>query len=81
VTTTSAQSSAAKSNITATCPAGKTLVGGGADTNHTDAWIVNSGPGTVSSGKATTWTADADEHNGTNGQWTLTVYAICATDQ
>ena len=82
VTTTSSQSSSAKSNITATCPTGKTLIGGGAETSNPVAWVTNSNPGTVTSGKATAWLADADEEgNGTNGQWTLTVYAICATDQ
>ena len=55
------------------------MVGGGADTNNADAWVTNSGPGTVTSGKATTWVADAKERNSISGSWTLTVYAICAT--
>jgi hypothetical protein len=68
-----------KADITATCPAGKTLVGGGAQSSNTDAWVTSSGPGTVTSGKATTWVADARERNGIISSWTLTVYAICAT--
>ena len=68
-----------KSNIAATCPTGKTLVGGGAETSNADAWITNSAPGTVTSGKATTWVADARERNSISGSWDLKVYAICAT--
>jgi hypothetical protein len=70
-----------KRNLTATCPSGKTLVGGGARTNNTAAWVTTSGPSTVTSGKATAWIADAEEHDTlpTNTQWTFTVYAICAT--
>jgi hypothetical protein len=40
--------------------------------------VTNSGPGTLTAGKATTWTADAEEVSNLNN-WTLTVYAICAT--
>ena len=70
-----------RSNIAATCPAGKTLLGGGADTSSPDAWVTSSGPGTVNaSGKATQWLADATETNNISN-WNLSVYAICATDQ
>jgi hypothetical protein len=73
------QTQSDKTDITASCPTGKTLVGGGAETNNVDAWVTSSAPGTVASGKATTWVADAKERNSTNANWTLTVYAICAT--
>ena len=81
IVTQTSSTNSAKSNITATCPTGKTLIGGGADTSNADAWVTNSGPGTVTSGKASTWVADADERNSIASPWTLTVYAICATDQ
>jgi len=50
-----------KHGITATCPTGKTLVGGGARSSNQAAWVTTSGPGTVASGAATTWVADAEE--------------------
>jgi hypothetical protein len=33
----------------------------------------------VTTGKATTWVADAKERTAISGNWTLTVYAVCAT--
>jgi hypothetical protein len=54
-------------------------VGGGADTSDANAWVTNSGPGTLAGNKASTWVADAQERNSISGNWTLTVYAVCAT--
>jgi hypothetical protein len=69
-----------RTNITATCPAGKTLIGGGAHSSTANAYVTNSSPATVTNGKATTWTADGTEVSNVSN-WDLTVYAICATDQ
>jgi hypothetical protein len=66
-------------STTATCPPGKTIVGGGAETSNPDAWVTNSSPGSLTANKATTWVADAKERNSITPSWTLTVYAICAT--
>ena len=58
------------------------LVGGGADTSNGSAWVMSSRPGTPTGTplRSTSWVADAQEEGmGTNGNWTLTVYAICAT--
>ena len=81
ITATSVGNSDTKRNVTATCPGTKTLVGGGARTTNTAAWVTTSGPGAVASGKANSWIADAEEHDTlpSSTQWTLTVYAICAT--
>ncbi|MGH2944562.1 MAG: hypothetical protein ACRDLN_17505, partial [Solirubrobacteraceae bacterium] len=69
-------------SITATCPAGKTIVGGGgsASLSLTDKLaIVQSEPGALTAGKATTWVVEAHEVNGTNSSWTVSAKAICAT--
>ncbi len=80
IVTTVSNTTSDKHNITATCTGTKTLVGGGARSNNTGAWVTTSGPGTVTSGKANQWIADAEEvSNLGSTSWTLTVYAICAT--
>jgi hypothetical protein len=63
------------------CPAGKTILGGGGDTTRSEAIVFNSAPGPLTNGKATAWVVDADDYSATNQSWTVTVYAICATDQ
>jgi hypothetical protein len=65
--------------VSAECPAGKRIIGGGAhtfplgDAYYDDIAIVSSYPTTP-----TRWQAVASEVNATAGNWTLTVYAICA---
>ena len=80
VSTTSASSSNDKS-ITATCPAGKTVVGGGASVSLTDGSlaVVQSTPGPLTAGKATTWVAAAGEIGNVGPSWTVTAFAVCAT--
>ena len=62
---------------TATCPTGKKVLGGGANTTNNNLHIVGSAPsGTLNQ---TAWTATADRIAQVGGsQYTLTVYAICA---
>ena len=62
---------------TATCPTGKKVLGGGANTTNSNLHIVGSAPsGTLNQ---TAWTATADRIAQVGGsQYTLTVYAICA---
>jgi hypothetical protein len=78
VVVTSASSSSGKS-ITATCPAGKTIVGGGGSTSTSNAALTESAPGALIGGKATTWIAEAEEINSNSSNWTVTAQAICAT--
>jgi hypothetical protein len=80
VVATSPSNSNDKSS-TATCPANKTIVGGGGKTSSSSVWVIGSAPGTVgANNKATTWVADAQEEgNGIGSSWTVTAYAICAT--
>ena len=80
VTVTSGSSSTNKS-ATAQCGTGKFVVGGGFAMSLTngDIGVTSSGPG-ATSGKSNTWVAAGTESgNGTNSQWTVTAYAICAT--
>ena len=67
--------------ITANCPAGKTIVGGGATASLTNGDIVlyQSGPSSIVSNKATAWTAGAAEMGNIGGNWTITAYAVCAS--
>lgn len=65
--------------VSATCPAGKRVIGGGAQAfplgtaYYDDIAVVSSYPIT-----ATRWQAVASEVNPTTGSWRLTAYAICA---
>jgi hypothetical protein len=68
---TSASSSANKA-ATATCSGGKKVLGGGGDTNSVDVAV-------RTSATDTTVTANGYEVNNTNGNWTVTAWAICAT--
>jgi hypothetical protein len=82
VTVNSTNNSNDKADVVASCPTGKTLVGGGADTSSGSAWVMSSRPGTPTGTplRSTSWVADAQEEgNGTMSNWTLSVYAICAT--
>ena len=69
-------------SITATCPAGKTIIGGGGSTSaavNDDIPIAQSEPGTLTSGKAVTWVVAAREIGSVSGNWTVTAKAVCAT--
>ncbi len=64
--------------VSASCPTGKRIIGGGANMSiagafYDDVAIVSSYPLT-----ATRWQAVASEVNPTTGNWRLTAYAICA---
>jgi hypothetical protein len=64
--------------IDATCPAGKVLIGGGADVSAgsgSPAALVNSFPLL----NTTTWRALASEPDPNGNSWSLGVYAICAS--
>lgn len=76
VTAQSPTDSTANKAITASCPAGKKLLGGGALTipaNATTSWVVASFPP-----NATSWQARGTETPGYVGTWTLSAVAICA---
>lgn len=72
---TASDSSTTKS-VTATCPATKRVIGGGArvtGTGATEVAVSESYPAT-----ANQWTALAREINAVGSSWTLTAYALCA---
>jgi hypothetical protein len=81
LTATSGSNSNQKPNTSVSCPAGKTVIGGGGDTSRSEAVVSNSAPTGLSNGKATGWSVDADDLGQTTQSWTVTVYVICATDQ
>jgi hypothetical protein len=71
-------SSANTKTISAVCPTGKRVVGGGARVTGTgiaDVTIVDSFPDS----DGTKFNAAARESDATVGQWALTAYAMCAT--
>jgi hypothetical protein len=77
VTASTVSNSATPKTVSASCPAGKRVVGGGSYVTD-PAWptqigIVGSYP------NVTTFTAAATEHGAFLGNWRLTVKAICAT--
>lgn len=77
ITAASPTDSTATRTVTATCAAGKRALGGGAratGTGNPDIAISESYPPTTNQ-----WTALAREINAVGGNWTLNVYAICAT--
>jgi hypothetical protein len=71
VSNTSASSSANKS-ITATCPNGTQVVGGGFATNNTSV-----GAQASYASSTTVWHVDASEFQNTVVNWTVTAYAVC----
>jgi len=66
--------------LTAQCPAGRQVVGGGAliTGEPTKVLLVESGPAVDEGGKRTGWTAAAREIEDEAVDWTLEVTAICA---
>jgi hypothetical protein len=74
----SATNSTAFKTLSAICPTGKRVIGGGARVTGTgiaDVAIVDSFPDS----DGTKWNAAARESDPTLGQWALTAYALCAT--
>lgn len=74
VTVNTASDSSSPKQLTATCPAGKVVIGGGAEIDGAV------GPALASSRPigTTQWFAFAYEVNATGGAWSVTSYAICA---
>lgn len=85
VTSTSAANSTSPKFVSALCPAGKKLLGGGAVPNNSGNDIGQTGsypesalgPGSDQDG----WTAGFKEDTATAGNWFVFVYAICGTVQ
>jgi hypothetical protein len=60
-------------SATATCTAGKKVVGGGVTHGNVDTYVQESGPNAAGTG----WFVRAEKFN--NGNTTVTVHAICVT--
>jgi hypothetical protein len=76
VFTTSAINSTATRTLTATCPSGKTALGGGVAVTPTTATEVAITASYLAN--STTWTASAQEVNAQAVSWGLNVVVICA---
>jgi hypothetical protein len=76
VFTTSAINSTATRTLTATCPSGKTALGGGVAVTPTTASEVAITASYLAN--STTWTASAQEVNAQVASWGLNVVVICA---
>ena len=76
VFTTSAINSTATRTLTATCPSGKTALGGGVAVTPTTASEVAITASYLAN--STTWTASAQEVNAQIANWGLNVVVICA---
>jgi hypothetical protein len=76
VFTTSAINSTATRTLTATCPSGKTALGGGVAVTPTTASEVAITTSYLAN--STTWTASAQEVNAQAASWGLNVVVICA---
>ena len=76
VFTTSAINSTATRTLTATCPSGKTALGGGVAVTPTTASEVAITASYLAN--STTWTASAQEVNAQVANWGLNVVVICA---
>ena len=74
MTASSASDSSTPKQLTATCPAGKQVIGGGAELDGALGIALTSSRvmGT------TQWFAFGYEVNATGGAWSITSYAICA---
>jgi hypothetical protein len=73
VTATSVSNSTDKS-ISIDCSTGKKLLGGGGITSNAEIYLYASYPIDDD-----TWTVSAGEDGNVNSNWTVTVWAICAT--
>ena len=80
VTQTSASNADDDRDVTATCPAGREVLGGGVRVNENKAAVVisESGPEVNGEGKRTAWFASAREVEPEAGNWSITAFAICA---
>jgi hypothetical protein len=75
VAATSGSNTTSAKTVTATCAAGKSVVGAGFTTiGITGAHVLQDGPDS-----ATSWTVRVTENQGGTPTWTLTVTAICVT--
>ena len=74
VTTTLGANTTTPKSATATCPAGKVVVGGGFTTTLTTGTADRNGPAS-----STSWTAQVRESQTGTPNWSLTVTAICVT--
>ena len=74
VTANTASDSSSPKQLTATCPAGKQVIGGGAELDGAGGIALASSRPTGT----TQWFAFGYEVNATGGAWSLTSYAICA---
>ena len=79
IVTTPSSSNDDKTNVIATCPAGKTIMGGGADTSNPDAGVINSAARRGDRRQGHHLGGRARERNSITPSWTLTVHVICAT--
>ena len=73
---TPAPSSPTGNQVTASCPAGKVLVGGGSMLGGSTQGV-NIKTSTVASVTGNAWYAYAEEDTPQDGNWTITAYAIC----
>ncbi len=75
VAATSGSNTTADKTVTATCAAGKSIMGGGfATVGLTGTLVFQNGPAS-----ATTWTVRVRENQTGTPTWTLNVTAICVT--
>jgi hypothetical protein len=81
VTETSANNSEDEKSITASCPAGKEAIGGGARINSpasVNAVTSGSYPAVASNNARTGWIATGREFAAEAGSWQIVAYAVCA---
>jgi hypothetical protein len=81
VTETSINDSETEKSITATCPAGKEAIGGGARINSpssVEVAINGSYPVVASNNARTGWIASGRETAAEAGNWQIVAYAVCA---
>jgi hypothetical protein len=77
VTATSPSNSTSPKTVIVNCPAGKLALGGGADIGVANADLALQLSGPLAAGAG--WQARATETDAVGANWTVSVYAICAT--